>query len=178
MRELGLCGAVHSKPVGTTLGDKAADCPAGPREPAIAASKSQCAVGVRFYLGFVGDSGLWRWRGLSDRRLARQSHRLCKLRSRGLQQALYDRDAVHRGGPVQHSGRGRQYASIKYTERLREAGIEPSAAASVIPATMRSPKRSTVHTRRRSSTDAAHGVTSRPSNRRPSTGSTITVHRP
>ena len=29
-------------------------------------------------------------------------------------------------GLIQHSDRGTQYVSIKYTERLAEAGIEPS----------------------------------------------------
>lgn len=44
-----------------------------------------------------------------------------------LEQALHDRRPVHRGGLVHHSDRGSQYVSIKYTERLAEAGIEPSA---------------------------------------------------
>jgi transposase InsO family protein len=43
-----------------------------------------------------------------------------------LEQALHDRRLVHRGGLVHHSDRGSQYVSIKYTERLVEAGIEPS----------------------------------------------------
>lgn len=43
-----------------------------------------------------------------------------------LEQALRDRRPVHRGGLVHHNDRGRQYVSIKYTERLLDAGIEPS----------------------------------------------------
>ena len=43
-----------------------------------------------------------------------------------LEQALHDKRPVHRGGLVHHSDRGSQYLSIKYTERLAEAGIEPS----------------------------------------------------
>ena len=39
-----------------------------------------------------------------------------------LEQALHDRRPVHRGGLVHHSDRGSQYVSIKYTERLAEAG--------------------------------------------------------
>jgi putative transposase len=39
---------------------------------------------------------------------------------------FHDRRPVHRGGLVHHSDRGAQYVSIKYTERLAEAGIEPS----------------------------------------------------
>lgn len=41
-------------------------------------------------------------------------------------QALHDRHPVHRGGLVHHSDRGSQYVSFHYSERLAEAGIEPS----------------------------------------------------
>jgi transposase InsO family protein len=45
-----------------------------------------------------------------------------------LEQALYarqpDRDRL-----VHHSDRGSQYVSIRYTERLAEAGIEPSVGS-------------------------------------------------
>ena len=46
-----------------------------------------------------------------------------------LQQALHDRRPLHRGGLVHHSDRGSQYVSIKYTERLLEAWIEPSVGS-------------------------------------------------
>ena len=46
-----------------------------------------------------------------------------------LEQALHDRRPAHRGGLVHHSDRGGQYLSIKYTERLAEAGIEPSVGS-------------------------------------------------
>jgi putative transposase len=36
---------------------------------------------------------------------------------------------LHRGGLVHHSDRGSQYVSIKYTERLLEARIEPSVGS-------------------------------------------------
>ncbi len=42
-----------------------------------------------------------------------------------LDQALHDRRPVKRGGLVHHSDRGSQYVSIRYSERLAEAGIEP-----------------------------------------------------
>ena len=45
------------------------------------------------------------------------------------EQALHDRRPTHRGGLVRHSDRGSQYVSIKYTERLAEAGIEPSVGS-------------------------------------------------
>ena len=46
-----------------------------------------------------------------------------------LEQALHERRPVHGGGLVHHSDRGVQYVSIKYTERLVEAGIEPSVGS-------------------------------------------------
>src|SRR5690606_17588461 len=46
-----------------------------------------------------------------------------------LDQALHDRRPVHRGGLIHYSDRGVQYVSIKYSERLAEAGIEPSIGA-------------------------------------------------
>ena len=44
-----------------------------------------------------------------------------------LEQALYARPDTH--GLVHHSDRGVQYLSIRYTDRLREAGIEPSVGS-------------------------------------------------
>jgi len=46
-----------------------------------------------------------------------------------LEQALYDRRPVGESGLIHHSDRGVQYVSIKYTERLAEAGIEPSVGS-------------------------------------------------
>ncbi len=46
-----------------------------------------------------------------------------------LEQALHDRRPTHRSGLIHHSDRGSQYVSIKYTERLAEAGIEPSVGS-------------------------------------------------
>src|SRR5208283_2521942 len=46
-----------------------------------------------------------------------------------LEQALHDRRPASRGGLIHHSDRGAQYVSIKYTERLAEAGIEPSVGS-------------------------------------------------
>jgi transposase InsO family protein len=53
-------------------------------------------------------------------------HQLAAERS-GVEQALYDREL---DGPlVHHSDRGVQYLAIRYTERLAEAGIEPSVGS-------------------------------------------------
>ena len=46
-----------------------------------------------------------------------------------LEQALHDRRPTRSGGLIHHSDRGSQYVSIKYTERLAEAGIEPSVGS-------------------------------------------------
>ncbi len=42
-----------------------------------------------------------------------------------LEQALYDRQPERDGPLIHHSDRGSQYVSIRYSERLAEAGIEP-----------------------------------------------------
>jgi transposase InsO family protein len=46
-----------------------------------------------------------------------------------LEQALHDRRPVSGGGLVHHSDGGVQYVSIKYTERLADAGVEPSVGS-------------------------------------------------
>ena len=46
-----------------------------------------------------------------------------------LGQAVHERRPVKGMGLVHHSDRGSQYLSIKYTERLAEAGIEPSVGS-------------------------------------------------
>jgi len=46
-----------------------------------------------------------------------------------LEQAIYDRSHAEIEGLVHHSDRGVQYLSIRYTERLAEAGIEPSVGS-------------------------------------------------
>ena len=46
-----------------------------------------------------------------------------------LEQALYDRRPEGGGRLTHHSDRGSQYVSIRYTERLAEAGIEPSVGS-------------------------------------------------
>ncbi len=46
-----------------------------------------------------------------------------------LEQALYDRADAGQDRLVNHSDQGVQYLSIRYTERLAEAGIEPSVGS-------------------------------------------------
>jgi transposase InsO family protein len=44
-----------------------------------------------------------------------------------LEQALWSRSGIE--GLVHHSDRGSQYLSIRYSERLAEAGVEPSVGS-------------------------------------------------
>jgi putative transposase len=46
-----------------------------------------------------------------------------------LDQAIYDRCTADTGDLVHHSDRGTQYLSMRYTERLADAGIEPSVGS-------------------------------------------------
>ena len=46
-----------------------------------------------------------------------------------LEQALYARQPAESDALIHHSDRGSQYVSIRYTERLAEAGIEPSVGS-------------------------------------------------
>ncbi len=46
-----------------------------------------------------------------------------------LEQALYARQPGDDGTLIHHSDRGAQYVSIRYSERLAEAGIEPSVGS-------------------------------------------------
>src|SRR5512134_3771576 len=109
--------------------------PTGQGEQAVRRRQAEPAVGVRFYIRrHLERCRLCRLRHRrlcpKDRRLARQPDGhggLCSRRAG--EQALHDRRLVHRGRLVHHSDRGSQYLSIKYTERLAEAGIEPSVGS-------------------------------------------------
>jgi len=46
-----------------------------------------------------------------------------------LEQALYARQPGSEGALIHHSDRGSQYVSIRYSERLAEAGVEPSVGS-------------------------------------------------
>lgn len=46
-----------------------------------------------------------------------------------LERALYDRRPDPAGGLIHHSDRGSQYVSIRYSERLGQAGINPSVGS-------------------------------------------------
>jgi putative transposase len=46
-----------------------------------------------------------------------------------LEQALHQRRPVRDDGLVHHSDRGSQYLALRYTERLAEAGVQPSVGS-------------------------------------------------
>lgn len=46
-----------------------------------------------------------------------------------LEQVLYDRQPDPQDALIHHSDRGSQYVSIRYSERLAEAGIAPSVGS-------------------------------------------------
>ncbi|MDI7775837.1 IS3 family transposase [Asticcacaulis sp. EMRT-3] len=134
MRGLGLQGIIRGKPVRTTVSDKAAPCPLDHvnrqfRAPAPnrlwVSDFTYVATWQGFvYVAFVIDTYARRIVGWRASRTAHASFVLDAL-----EQAIHDRRPVHRGGLVHHSDRGSQYISIKYTERLAEAGIEPSVGS-------------------------------------------------
>ena len=134
MAELGLQGVIRGKPVRTTIGDKAAPCPLdhvnrqfhAPRPNALWVSDfTYVATWTGFvYVAFVIDAYARRIVGW---RVSRTAHASFVLDA--LEQALHDRRPVHRDGLVHHSDRGSQYLSIRYTERLAEAGVEPSVGS-------------------------------------------------
>jgi putative transposase len=131
MRTIGLQGAVRGKPVRTTISDKATPCPLdhvkrqfrapGPNRLWVSDFTYVATWQGFVYVAFVIDTFARRIVGW---RVSRTAHAGFVLDA--LEQALHDRRPVHRGGLVHHSDRGSQYVSIKYTERLVEAGIEPS----------------------------------------------------
>ena len=134
MRDMGLQGVIRGKPVRTTVSDKSAPCPLdhvnrqfhAPAPNRLWVSDfTYVATWAGFvYVAFVIDTYARRIVGW---RASRTAHANFVLDA--LEQALHDRQPVHRGGLVHHSDRGSQYVSIKYTERLAEAGIEPSVGS-------------------------------------------------
>lgn len=134
MRVMGLQGIIRGKPVKTTVSDKAAPCPLD------RVNRQFCAPAPNMlwlsdftyvatwqgfvYVAFVIDAFARRIVGW---RASRTAHAGFVLDA--LDQALHDRRPVKRGGLIHHSDRGVQYVSIKYSERLAEAGIEPSVGS-------------------------------------------------
>ncbi len=134
MRQMGLQGAVRGKPVKTTISNPATPCPADHVNRQFRALRPNLLWVSDFtyvstwsgfvYVAFVIDTFARRIVGW---RASRTAHTDFVLDA--LEQALHDRRPVRQAGLVHHSDRGVQYVSIRYTERLAEAGIEPSVGS-------------------------------------------------
>jgi transposase InsO family protein len=134
MQQMGLAGAIRGKAVKTTISNKAALCPRdkvnrqfhAPRPNALWLSDfTSVATWQGFvYVAFVIDVFARRIVGWRVSRSAETSFVLDAL-----EQALYERRPFQGKGLVHHSDRGSQYVSIRYTERLAVAGIEPSVGS-------------------------------------------------
>jgi transposase InsO family protein len=134
MRQMRLSGAIRGRPVKPTVSDRAAPSPLDkvnrqfqvPRPNALWVSDfTYVATWQGFvYVAFIIDAFARRIVGWRVSRSARTDFVLDAL-----EQALYDRRPVRQGGLVHHSDRGVQYVSIRYTERLAEAGIETSVGS-------------------------------------------------
>jgi putative transposase len=134
MRGMGLAGVIRGKSVKTTVQDRAVPCPLdhvnrnfkAPAPNVLWVSDfTYVSTWTGFvYVAFVIDVYARRIVGW---RVSRTQHASFVLDA--LEQALHERRPAHGGGLVHHSDRGSQYVSIKYTERLAEAGIEPSVGS-------------------------------------------------
>jgi len=132
MGDLGLRGVVRGRRVQTTVPDAVAERPrdlvdrqfvaARPNELWVADLTYVATWRGFVYVAFVIDVFSRRivgWRATASLR--------SDLALDALEQALHDRDT---DGPlIHHSDRGVQYLSIRHTERLADAGIEPSVGS-------------------------------------------------
>jgi putative transposase len=134
MRQLGLAGAVRGRKLKTTIPDEATARPIDlvRRDFTAAASNRLWGSDLTYvatwrgfvYVAFVIDVSARRivgWRVSSSLRT--------DLALDALEQALHERRAEALDPRIHHSDRGGQYLAIRYTERLAEAGIEPSVGS-------------------------------------------------
>jgi len=134
MKRLGLHGVRRGKVVRTTVPDKAAPCPLDRVNRQFKADRPNQLWVSDFtyvstwqgwqYVAFVIDVFARRivgWRVSSSMRT--------DFVLDALEQALFDRQPERSDSLIHHSDRGSQYVSILYTERLAEAGIEPSVGS-------------------------------------------------
>ena len=134
MRQHGLRGVVRGKVVRTTNGDRNAPCPMDRVHREFRAERPNQLWVSDFtyvstwqgwlYVAFVTDVFARRivgWRVSTSMRT--------DFVLDALEQALYARQPERDGTLIHHSDRGSQYVSIRYSERLAEAGIEPSVGS-------------------------------------------------
>ena len=134
MGRLGLAGARRGKAVRTTIPDKALPCPLDHVNRQFQADRPNQLWVSDFtyvstwqgwlYVAFVIDVFARRIVGWRVSRSMQTDFVLDAL-----EQALYARQPELEDTLIHHSDRGSQYVSIRYTERLAEAGIEPSVGS-------------------------------------------------
>lgn len=134
MGRLGLRGVIRGKGVKTTISDMAAPCPLDRVNRQFRANRPNALWVADFtyvstwqghlYVAFVIDVYARRIVGWKVSSTMRTDFVLDAL-----EQALYARKPFDQGGLIHHSDRGSQYVSIRYTERLAEAGIEASVGS-------------------------------------------------
>lgn len=129
MRDIGIEGVRRGKKIKTTWPDKALPCPMDRVNRQFRATMPNQLWVSDFtyvstwqgfvYVAFVIDTFANKIVGWRASRSQQTQFVLDAL-----EQALYERRSSD--GLIHHSGRGSQYLSIKYTERLADAGLEPS----------------------------------------------------
>jgi putative transposase len=134
MRRLGLRGVRRGKSVKTTVGDRNVPCPQDRVNRKFTADRPNALWVADFtyvstwqgfvYVAFVIDVFARYIVGWKVSRSARADFVLDAL-----DQALHARKPFGPGSLIHHSDRGAQYLSIRYTERLVEAGVEPSVGS-------------------------------------------------
>jgi putative transposase len=134
MRRLGLQGVRRGKSVRTTWSDAATPCPADRVQRQFHADRPDALWVAEFtyvstwqgfvYVAFIVDVLARRIVGGRVSASARTDFLLDAL-----EQALYARRPQGSAGLIHHSDRSSQYVSIRYTERLAEAGVEPSVGS-------------------------------------------------
>ena len=134
MRRLGLRGVKRGKVVRTTISDNKAPCPLDKVNRQFKSERPNQLWVSDFtyvstwqgwlYVAFVVDVFARRivgWRVSSSM--------TTDFVLDALEQALYARQPERDSSLVHHAGRGSQYVSIRYSERLAEAGVEPSVGS-------------------------------------------------
>jgi putative transposase len=134
MRQMGLQGIVRGKSTRTTISDKAVPCPLdrvnrdfkapAPNRLWVSDFTYVATWSGFVYVAFVIDAYARRIVGWRVSRTAEASFVLDAL-----EQAIHARRPAEAGGLIHHSDRGSQYLSIRYTERLGQAGIAPSVGS-------------------------------------------------
>ncbi|WP_097374434.1 IS3 family transposase [Pacificitalea manganoxidans] len=134
MRDMDIQGIIRGKPHRTTIPDKKVPCPLDKvnREFRVPAPNMLWVSDFTYvatwkgfvYVAFVIDAYARKIVGWRVSASAQTGFVLDAL-----EQAVHDRKPTKAMGLVHHSDRGSQYLSIRYTERLGEAGIEPSVGS-------------------------------------------------